>query len=162
MAEKNKLYITITDKRDGDGPTPTPTPQGSSQKSDDLGMLGRYAEHELFHLVKNQTTQAVNYALANIGDLSGDYISQRKVNVAKQAISGIMQVGTATIAGARVGGYIGAAIGFVVGTISLISGSVYNELESRKNNRLTNLEIAQLRDRAGLNSVYDGSRGTEN
>ena len=160
MAEKNKLYITISDERGGDGPTPMPQPEGAKKK--DSNALGRYAEHQMFHLIKQQATQAVNYAIANIGDLTGDYIAQRKVNVAKQAISGVMQVGEATLAGAGVGGWVGAIIGFVVGGISLVTSSVYNEIEARKNNRIANLEIAQLRDRAGLNAVYDGSRGTEN
>ena len=160
MANKNKLYITISDERGGDGPTPTPQPGGAKEK--DSNALGRYVEHQMFHLVKRQATQAVNFAISNIGNFTGDYIAQRKVNVAKQAISGVMQVGEATLAGAGVGGWVGAIVGFVLGGLSLVADSVYGEMQNQTNNAITNLEIAQLRDRAGLNTVYDGSRGTEN
>ena len=160
MADKNKLYITITDKRDGDGQTPTQQPKGTDGEKESA--LGRYAEHQLFHLIKNQVTKTVNFSISQIGNLSGDYTAQRKVNEVKQAISGVMQVGQSTLGGAAVGGWVGAIIGFAVGTISLISNTVQDEISNRIENTKTNLEIAALRDRAGLNSVYDGSRGTEN
>ena len=161
MADKNKLYITITDERQGDGETPTKQPEGT-KKDKDGSALGRYAEHQMFHLIKQQATQMVNFSINNIGNFTGDYIAQRKVSVAKQAISGVMQVGEATLAGAGVGGWVGAIVGFVLGGISLVTSSVYGEMQNRTNNAITNLEIAQLRDRAGLNTTHDGSRGTEN
>lgn len=163
MAESGKLYVIITDERKGGGgETPTPQPgSGSGDGKDDSSALGRYAEHQLFHLVKSQMTQAVNFATSNIGDLTGDYIAQRKVNVAKQAISGVMQIGQATLGGAAAGGWVGAIIGFAVGTVSLVTSSAYSEAENRRSNALANQEIAQLRERAGLNASKDGSRGTE-
>lgn len=160
MADKNKLYITISDERGGGGTIPTPKPDASKEKKE-RDTLGRYIEHEMFHLVKSQATQSVNFALSNIGNFTGDYITQRKVNEAKQSASGIMTIGVSTIAGAKYGPW-GAAIGFVVGAVSVISGGVFNVISNSVENAKENYNISQLRERAGLNSIYDGSRGTEN
>lgn len=160
MADKNKLYITISDERGGGGQIPTPKPDGAKQDQKD-NALGRYAEHELFHLVKNSAVQAVNFSLANIGNFTGDYITQRKVNEAKQAVSGLVSIGMSTIAGAQYG-WVGAIVGFAVGTISTVSSGIYQDITNRVENQKLNWSISQIRERSGLNSVYDGSRGTEN
>lgn len=166
MAE-NKLYITISDNRSGqkggqDGDA-TPTSGNKGDKKDNSGNAAtRYAEHQLFNLAKRTAVQSVNFAISNIGNLTGDYIAQRNVGVAKQAISGVISVGMSTAGGAAVGGWVGAIVGFSVGVVSLIGSSVQSEIQNRLDTAKQNLEIAQLRDRAGLNATYDGSRGTEN
>lgn len=160
MADNSKLYITISDERGGDGQTPTPKPNG--EKKEDGDTLGRYIEHEMFHMAKQMATQAANFAISNIGNLSGDYAFQRKVNEVKQFASGIMSIGMATVAGAKYGGAVGAVIGFVTGTASTMMGGVFNVIQNNIENTKTNYEISQLRDRSGLNAVLDGSRGTEN
>ena len=166
----NKLYITITDKRDGDGTTPTPSPESEGKKSNTVAEMGKYIEHEIFHMVKSQVTQGVNFAISNIGNLTGDYIAQRKVNEVKQAINGLVSVGMTTYAGAKAGfaignvygGAIGAALGFVSGVGSQMTSKFYDVYSNNIENKKTNYDIAQLRERAGLNTVLDGSRGTEN
>lgn len=166
MAE-NKLYITISDNRsghagaqDGDA-TPTSGNKGG-KKSDNGNAASRYAEQQLFNLVKQTAVQSVNFAVSNIGNLTGDYIAQRNVSVVKQAVSGVMSVGMSTAGGAAMGGWVGAIVGFSVGVVSLVGSSVQSEIQNRLDTAKQNLEIAQLRDRAGLNTTYDGSRGTEN
>jgi hypothetical protein len=160
MAE-GKLYITITDDRGDGGGTPTPKPDGAKEKKSNDDTIGRYIEHEMFHLVKSQATQFVNFSLGNIGNFTGDYITQRRVNETKQAISGLMNIGMTTIAGAKYGPY-GAIAGFAIGVISQMTGSVYDVISSTVENSKTNYELAQLRELSGLNSTKDGSRGTEN
>ncbi len=165
-----KLYITISDKRTSSG-TPTSSTglaSGSDNSSDtesgSTSALGTYASMQLLNVAKKTTMQMVNYSLNNIGNLTGDYLAQTKVSVAKQAASGIMSVAQSTIGGlmATGGNPIGAVIGFAVGAVSLISSSVISEMTSVRENKTTNLELSQLRERAGLNATYDGSRGTEN
>lgn len=156
-----KLYITISDERGGGSGTPTPKPDGAKDKKINDDAIGRYVEHEMFHLVKNQATQFVNFSLNNIGNFTGDYIAQRQVNATKQAISGLMNIGMATIAGAKYGGY-GAIVGFAVGVISQLSSSVYDVVLNNVEVQNINYEINQLRQLAGLNTTKDGSRGTEN
>lgn len=158
----NKLYITISDKR-GDGNS-IPTPSSSSDnkdKNDKDNLLKRYAEHEMFHLVKGTAIKSVNYAISNIGNFTGDYIRQREVNVSKQMISNVMSIGMSTLAGAKYGP-VGAIVGFVAGVSSIAIGSVFEDISNRAEITKNNFDISQLRDRVGLNTIYDGSRGTEN
>lgn len=160
MADSNKLYITISDGRGEGNGTPTPQPEGA-QKKDDDNILGRYVEHQVFHLVKQQATQFVNFSINNIGNFTGDYIAQRQISVAKQAVEKLAGVAMTTIAGAKYG-WVGAIVGFAVGVTGTVASGIYDTIQSDKEMNKTNYSISQLRERAGLNSVQDGSRGTEN
>jgi len=167
MANNNgKLYITISDERGVgssagiDGGT---LGAGKQQiESRDTNLITRYAEHELFHIVKQVAQQAVNYQLSNIGNFTGNYIRQEEVNQLKQCASDIMNVGMSTFAGFSTAGPIGAVVGFVAGVTSVVSSAVYSDLSAKVSYAKTNFSISQLRERAGLNATYDGSRGTEN
>lgn len=165
MADKNRLYITISDNRSGQpgaqDTTDIPT-SGSTVEKKSINTAARYAEIQLLNLAKQTAVQSVNFAISNIGNLTGDYIAQRNVSIVKQSISGVMSVGMSTLGGAAVGGFVGSIVGFVIGTISLVGGTVQEGIQSKIDTAKQNLEIAQLRDRAGLNTTYDGSRGTEN
>ena len=170
MADSSKLYITITDER-GTGGTGKSTPvnsKGISQSAtakeqiSNSSMLGRYIEHEFFHTAKNMVFQNVNYALSNIGNFTGDYITQRKVNQMKQAVSEVMTLGMMTVHGATVGGVAGAVVGFAIGSIGIISSEIYSDISRKVDNAKANYNISQLRERAGLNQTNDNSRGTEN
>ena len=50
MAEKNKLYITISDNRNGSSSIPNEKTDNEQNKE---SVIGKYAEHQLFHLVYN-------------------------------------------------------------------------------------------------------------
>ena len=170
MAGNNsKLYITISDDR-GNGSQSTPTKQSSGgtggnnsgkQIAEEDNAVFRYAEHEMFHMAKNLATQSVNFSMNNIGNFTGDYIAQRRVNEMRQAASGIVSIGMTTLAGAKYG-LTGAVVGFLVGTYSMLTGSVFEVIVNQSQNAKANYNISQLRQRVGLNSIYDGSRGTEN
>jgi hypothetical protein len=164
MAQNDKLYIIITDKRGETTPTPspTPTPTNDSANNDDQDVLLRYAEHHLFHVAKESINKGANFVINNIGNITGDYISQRGVNEARQLASGLTSIAMTTLAGAKIGGEVGAIIGFATGTISALSDAYFEYAQKTINTAKTNLEINELRSRAGLNTIYDGSRGTEN
>lgn len=166
----NKLYITITDSRNtkngysGSVPTKGGNAQGATanKENDEDSALKRYAEHELFHLVKGTATKAVNFSINNIGNFTGNYIQQQEVNEVKQGISGLVSIGFSTLAGAKLGGLPGAIVGFVVGVGSIVVDTVFDDISNRAQNSKNNFEISMLRERVGLNTIYDGSRGTEN
>lgn len=161
-----KIYITISDARTGEvikdtNITVGKDPKKEKEKESEESLLRRYAEHELFHLVKNTVAQTVNFQISNIGNFTGDYITQRRVNEIKQGVSGLMSIAMATYAGAKFGP-VGAGIGLAIGTASMISSSVFNVISTNDQTAKTNFNVSQLRERVGLSSTYDGSRGTEN
>ena len=167
MANSNgKLYITISDERGVGGAAISGNVDNglinNNPELKDGNLATRYAEHELFHLVKQAAQQAVNFQLSNIGNFTGNYIRQEEVNQLRQGASDIMNIGTSTFAGFATAGPIGAVAGFVAGATSVISGAIYSDLSAKVSYAKTNFSISQLRERAGLNATYDGSRGTEN
>lgn len=158
MAEKSKLYITISDKR-GEGGGGGVDSEKEKEKENDT--LGRYAEHEVFHFLKSTASKTINYSISNIGNFTGDYITQRKVNMCKDALDSAVSIGMTTLVGSKYGP-AGAVIGFVVGVASEFTGSIFEDISNRADNVKANYNIEQLRERVGLNTLIDGSRGTEN
>lgn len=157
--ENNELYITISDNRSADGSVAKEKTKNGSFFGDNLG---KYVEHEAMHFVKQQVTQAVNYSLSNIGNFTGDYITQRRVNEIRKGVNTAIGIGMMTIAGAKTGGWIGAIIGFTIGVAGTVANEFYEHKSSLVEFKKQNLEISLLRQRAGLNTWYDGSRGTDN
>lgn len=155
-----KIYITISETRGGGAnPHPTPIP---GENREDKNMLGDFIQHRFFNLVENQAKQAVNYTISNIGNFTGDYITQTHVSDAIRIMSGLASIGMSAWAGFRVGGGVGAlvAIGVdVAGKVITAGEQIY---AGYVQNVRQNKAIAQLRSRAGLNDTHNGSRGTEN
>lgn len=158
-SDKNQLYITISDKRGGG--TPAPTPQTAKEQSESDSLFGRYVEHQMFHIARQQVSNFVNFQLSNIGNFTGDYIAQKDVNEAKQILQGIEGIAMSTLAGAKFG-WQGAIVGFAVGVISQGANAVMTNITNKKEVAQMNYNIEQLRARSGLNTLLDGSRGTEN
>lgn len=156
--DKEKLYVVITNEK----PNNKSLVSGGNTGQEKQNTVGRYAEHHLFHQAKNLATQTVNYTLANIGNFTGDYITQRQVNIAKQQISNLMNIGMATAGGFATAGVVGGLVGFTIATSSIIASSVFQEHSNVVENQKINYSIGELRKRAGLNVSLDGSRGTEN
>ena len=161
--DKNKIYISISDNRGkGGSGTSTPVREDVIEKQEDENLILSYAGHKLFDLTKQQVEKAIDYSLSNIGNFTGDYIAQRKVNEMKSFISGVARIGASTWAGLSVGGGAGAVVGFVVGAVSTVSSAIYSDKTNRIENQKINYSIEQLRQRAGMNSLIDESRGTLN
>lgn len=162
MANDGKIYIIITDKTPGGDGQPGGSTIINKEDKSKNNALSDYAAHQFFNLITNQTKNIINYQLNNIGNFTGEYDTQRHVNFARQTISSLIGLGMAAISGAKYGGGWGALIGVTVATTGMLinSGLQYNS--DLLQNKKTNYEIAQLRDRSGLNTLKDGSRGTEN
>lgn len=162
MNADGKIYIIVTDKMPN-GQTPTPegadTQQSNGEKD---GLFGHWAKNRLLGLVKQTATQSVMYTLNNIGNFTGDYMTQQHVNDSLHTLNSLMGIGTAAIAGAKYGGPWGALIGATLAVVQQGVSSGFQIWSNMVQNRKTNYEIAQLRSRAGLDASLDGSRGTEN
>jgi len=166
MNNDGKIYIIITDDRNG-GKAPglqpnviqTTSSSGSSNSSGS-NMVLSYAAHKFFGLIESEAKSTMLFSLHNVGNLTGDYIEQKDINRGLQSLNFLSSIGTAAIAGTTTFGPIGGIIAATVVTASKIFSSLReNRLNIIENNKV-NYSIEQLRARAGLNVLTDGSRGT--
>lgn len=165
MTNDGKIYIIVTDKIPSENQASinnnqivnnTPTKQSGN-------LLKHWAQNNMIDLVKSTVNKAIMYQLSNVGNFTGNYMAQTHINNALSNLSSLTSIGTSALSGFLV---TGSPIGALMGaSLSLINSSVNGALNMNTlmiQNRQTNYEIAQLRDRAGLNSLKDNSRGTEN
>lgn len=168
MKTDGKIYIIVTDRLPGGtmppAPQPRPNPSPTEEgKEGDSGLLAHWARERMIGLVRRMAMTAVTYTVGNIGNFTGDYMLQTHVNEAINNVRGLINIGTAALAGFKV---TGSPIGAVIGAGLEIANqgiSAFTQIHSNLvQNSKTNYEIEQLRNRAGLNPTTDGSRGTEN
>ena len=157
-----KIYIVVTDKMPEDkGVATLPSPKQPKQENN---LLLHYANDNIISTAKSIINKSVMYNLQNYGNFTGDYIAQTHINESLQFAQTIGHIGLSAWSGfvASGGNPLGAVIGASLSIINTGVNAGFNMLSMRVQNSKTNYEIAQLRDRAGLNSLRDGSRGTEN
>jgi len=158
-----KIYIYVTNKLPNEAPVTAKASNGAgSQDKQDNELISHWARAKLIGTIKSVATTGVNYSLNNIGNFTGDYITQANVDNALNNLNSVANIGLTAFAGLKVAGPIGAVVG---GSLALISSGVNSALNIHSMqvaNRKTNYEIEQLRIRSGLNTLLDGSRGTEN
>lgn len=167
-----KIYITISDSRGTGGGQVTPSPSvnsvptnqtSSGENSNDgkAGVVLRYAEHQFFNFLKSQSKKIINNGISNIGNFTGNYALQDDINVSLSALSSLSGIVMSTVAGAKIGGPVGA---LVAASVSIASQEISFQLQDRINrfqNYKVNREIEKLRIRSGLDTSTNGSRGTE-
>ena len=156
-----KIYIYVTNKLPNEAGAVASNGTGKQDKQDSE-LLSHWARAKLIGTVKGVANGCVNYSLNNIGNFTGDYITQMNVDNALNNLNNIANIGLTALAGFKIAGPIGAVIS---GSLALISSGVNSALNIRSmqiaNNKM-NYEIQQLKVRSGLNTLLDGSRGTEN
>ena len=160
-----KIYIYVTDKLpQGDG-QPTPGPGTSdSNKKEESNLLLHYARDKIINTTKQAVMSNINFALNNIGNFTGNYQLQRDIESTQRILNSITNIGTSAWAGFKItgGNPWGALIGATVATFNEASGIVRNEILIGVQTKKANREVNVLRQRSGLNSLTDGSMGTEN
>lgn len=164
MANDGKIYITISDKRFGKNKAEADEQQNQQDKKKDKknNPLADYAKHQFFSLVKQQAVQAANYAISNIGNFTGNYVSQMHVEDSKRVLDAFVGYGMSFIAGTQMtGSPIGGAVAVGISVVGQTIGTIEQLYAGYVDNARTNRAIAQLRTRAGLNITNNGSRGTE-
>lgn len=166
MPTDGKINIYITDgdggPSGGDG-----GPSGGSGRKPKLtddekfsNAMWRFAEHQIFSFIRQEAKQVVNHYVSTYGDRTGDYVSQKNTQMALSVASKGIGIGVATIMGAKYGA-VGAAIGFGVTTTTTVLSSVFEYENMLRKIRIQNKDIELLKTRSGLNSLNDGSRGTD-
>lgn len=162
MAENDgKIYITISDRRFGSNVAEADAQNQMDKKKDkEESTLLDFAQHQFFNLIERQAKQAVNYTISNIGNFTGNYIAQEQVNNALSAVGFLESVGVATLAGAKFGPW-GAVIGAGIAVVGQAATTGLRIFSETLENTRQNYAINQLRSRAGMNGMNNGSRGTE-
>ena len=160
-----KIYITISDKPLGDGGGGGgPDPVKKNKMS-----VGSYIEHELFHFIKEQGENMLNYSISNIGNFTGDYQSQREIQTMLGAVNKVKGLAMSAYFGAKAGAAAigtagGALAGGIVGVALAVGGMAINfglnEMANQMQFKRLNYTIDQTRKIAGQNVLLDGSRGT--
>lgn len=166
MNANGKIYIIVTDREPSSGgPSPVETSvmtKTASAEGKEVSLFSHWARNKILNTVKSAAQSTAMYSLSNIGNFTGDYITQTQVNETIQLTSKLVHVAMAAASGAKVGGVMGAVIAAGVAVVGETVSSLQAVNSAYVQNRKTNYEIEQLRDRAGLNAAKDGSRGTEN
>ena len=163
MTNDGKIYIVITDKAPAEtGGSVSSSNKTSSNNEKQDTLFNHWTRNQILSTVKNAGKQAINYSLSNIGNFTGNYMTQTHVNEALNNIGGLMNIGGNALAGFNIAGPIGALVGASLSVINQSVSSILSINTRMIENNKINYEIEQLRMRAGLNGLYDGSRGTEN
>ena len=127
MASDGKIYITISDKREGKGDTSKPTTSNTlhtgkgskAEKGESWGVLGSYVAHQALNELKSQLLQQINYQIQYEGVASGNSVAMHNTqNAVSLAMKGI-SIGNSTYVGAKAGlkmaGPVGALVGGILG-----------------------------------------------
>ena len=158
MANDGKIYITISDKRFGSNVAEADAQNKIDKQKEEKkeNTFGSWVQHQFFGLIKQQVIQNVSFTVNNIGNFTGDYQSQRNVQLGLSIMSEMSGLGTAIATGAKYG---------VPGVVVAIGTWTINKgISTAQQYALINLQIRkqeysieQLRNRAGLNPYIDGS-----
>lgn len=178
MANDGKIYITISDERisggsgTGSGGGLKASKQSSTRRmgidtpddlSGDTSEFGEYLKHEAMHFLRQETMTAISRYIGTIGERTGNYNAQHNAQVAFGMATKAVGLGLMAKTGAKIAGTaMGGVVGLVVGGSLMVANTALNEMSIERQIRQQNLDISELRKRAGMSSLNDGSRGTEN
>lgn len=160
MANDGKIYITISDRRDGDGPGLPNNVQENEEK--DKFSLATYAGTVLMKTLVNNTKKTVMYTINNIGNFTGNYRLQKDISEAIQLGESVLSIGRSFLAGTIVSGG-NPIVGLIAAGADLIGQGVNLALQENSSLfaiKMQNYEIDKIRELSGLNTLKDGSRGT--
>lgn len=114
--------------------------------------------HQILSMAKSTAKQTAKFAISQYGDMTGDYIGQRKIDRTLSIVEGVVSIGTTGVMGAMSGGLVGA----IVGVGLAVAGQVvsYNQASYEYSKRVTviNVQANYNAQRIGL-VLIDGNRG---
>lgn len=158
-----KIYIIVTDKLPGGkGETTPEKPKKKEEETSDNSLLMHWARDSLINTAKQTVNKAIDYSLNNIGNFTGNYIAQTHINNLRSNLHTLTSIGESAFAGFMFAGPVGAVISTSLAVLNTGTSSLFQIHSNLVANRKTNYEIEQLRNRSGMNTLLDGSRGTEN
>lgn len=124
-----------------------------AQRTSAASDTSKTATTSLFvNAISSNIKQAVRFGLSNVGNFTGDYIKQSRINNALEVISNVSTVAM----GALSSGWVGA----VVATASIALRVGFQEVSRQNDMRLGRIQSQFAMERTG-NQLFDGSRSTE-
>lgn len=120
-------------------------------------MTSVYA-HRVLSLATNTTKGIAKYAVSQYGDMTGDYIGQRKIETTINIAEGIISIGSTTVMGGMSGGIPGAVFGFIASTVSVGVNAFQASKEFEKNITRANNAANYNAQRIG-SVLVNGNRG---
>jgi hypothetical protein len=173
MSETRKITIEIIQTNKSTGTT-MPTEQTNKDDVDQKKASGEGATllksfilNQGYQTAKKMIIGTVEASISNYLTLSEDYMAENTINKVKTAISKVTSIGgtilSSTLAGAQMGGGVGAVAGMVIGSTT----AVYNEVlsyQTRMSSYYQSLNASNIsKDYAKRRSGYvDSGKGTEN
>lgn len=114
--------------------------------------------HQVLNLAKNSAKTLGKFAASQYGDLTGNYVGQRKIDNALSIAEGVISLGTSIAMGAISGGWIGVGVALVSyatnATIGQIQASIGYSKQISRTNAIANYNSQRLGS-----ILVDGNRG---
>ena len=152
----DKLYITISNKSGGNGSGDSDSKK--KKEKDPAGEFKSYLVHQSLDLIKSKTLSAIDKAVNRIGTFKGDYISSREAQYALSMVKQTSSIISSAVAGATIGGGIGAIAGATFAFSSILVDNVQDLIDYNHAYNMQQYEIDLIRQRSGLNSTINESR----
>ena len=152
----DKLYITISNKSGGNGSGDSDSKK--KKEKDPASEFKSYLVHQSLDLIKSKTLSAIDKAVNRIGTFKGDYISSREAQYALSMVKQTSSIISSAVAGATIGGGIGAIAGATFAFSSILVDNVQDLIDYNHAYNMQQYEIDLIRQRSGLNSTTNESR----
>ena len=152
----DKLYITISNKSGVNGSGDSDSKK--KKEKDPASEFKSYLVHQSLDLIKSKTLSAIDKAVNRIGTFKGDYISSREAQYALSMVKQTSSIISSAVAGATIGGGIGAIAGATFAFSSILVDNVQDLIDYNHAYNMQQYEIDLIRQRSGLNSTTNESR----
>lgn len=114
--------------------------------------------HRTLSLAANTGKTIARYAVSQYGDMTGDYMGQRKIDYAIGVAETVISIGSSTIMGGMSGGIPGAVFGFIASTAS-VGVSAYTASKEYEKNVTRANNLANYNAQRIGSVLVNGNRG---
>lgn len=167
-----QLDILITNNAGGRGSTPNANGNSTNQPATTGGNTATAATrdtsvkqtmasvyvHRVYSIAASTAKSMARFSISQYGDMTGDYLGQKKIDNAISLAETMISIGTTTIMGAMSGGIPGAVFGFIASAASVGVSAYQANKEFEKNITRANNAANYNAQRIG-SILVNGNRG---
>lgn len=142
-----QLDILITNNAGGRGNTPNANGNPTNQPATTGGNTATAATrdtsvkqtmtsvyvHRVFSIATSTAKSMARFSISQYGDMTGDYLGQKKIDNAISNAETLISIGSSTIMGAMAGGWVGALFGLATSTINASVSAWQASVQIEKN-----------------------------